>query len=247
MWCFALLALSIPTAALFIVKEKRLAIRGGQPILDPSLFRIRAFTSGLSASLLFFGCIGSIFFLLALYLQLGTGRNALETGLIIFPYAIGSLITSGIGVQFSYRAGRTLLVSGSLLLAFSQLLLLFTVRNGADPSYWALALPMIIGGLGIGLTAPILINVILSGVPGKDAGAAGAVLTTIGQIGNTAGVAILGVVYFTKLNASFDDGANQLIAYGDALTSILPWQIAYYVIAAGLMFMLPSKATNAEG
>ncbi|GGD61315.1 MFS transporter [Paenibacillus nasutitermitis] len=245
-WSFALLALSIPTTALFIVRENRLAARGGQPILDPALFRIRAFTSGLSASLLFFGCIGSYFFLLSLYLQIGTERNALETGMIILPYAIGSLITSGIGVQFANRAGRALLVSGSLLLALSQLLLLFIVRNGADPSYWALALPMIIGGLGIGLTAPILVNVILAGVPVKDAGAAGAVLTTVGQIGNTTGVAILGVAYFTKLNASFADGANQLIAYGDALTSILPWQIACYVIAAGLMFMLPSKATNAE-
>ncbi|MBD2865050.1 MFS transporter [Paenibacillus oceani] len=120
-WSFALLALSIPTTALLIARENGLAARGVQPILDPALFRGRAFTTGLCASLLFYGCIGSFFLLLALYLQLGTERDALETGLIILPYALGSLITSGIGVQFAYRAGRALLVSGSLLLALSQL------------------------------------------------------------------------------------------------------------------------------
>lgn len=245
-WGFALLALSIPITALFFMRESRLAALGDQPILDPALLRIRAFVSGLSASLLFFGGIGSFFFLLALYLQLGTGRDALETGMIILPYAIGSILTSGIGVQFANRAGRVFLVSGSLLLAISQSIVLLIIRNGADPSYWALALPMFIGGLGIGLTAPILVNIIIAGVPGKDAGAAGAVLTTVGQIGNSTGIAILGVVFFSMLNSSFADGANPLISYGAALSSVLPWLIVCYVIAAGLMLLLPAKATSEQ-
>ncbi|WP_223260457.1 MFS transporter [Paenibacillus ihbetae] len=245
-WGFVMLALSIPLIALFFMRESRLAAGGDQPILDPALLRIRAFTSGLSASLLFFGGIGSFFFLFALYLQFGTGRDALETGMAILPYAIGSIITSGIGVQFANRAGRAMLVFGSLLLAISQGILLLNVRDGVDPSYWALALPMFIGGLGIGFTAPILVNVIIAGVPGKDAGSAGAVLTTMGQIGNSIGIAILGVLFFSRLNSSFTVEENQLIAYGDALTFILPWLIACYVIAAALMLLLPAKAASEE-
>lgn len=238
-WGFLVLALSLPVTALFLIRQRRLVARGGQPILDPALLRVRAFAGGLSASLLFFGALGSFFLLLSLYLQLGTGRTAFETGLVILPYAVGSIITSGIGVQFAHRA---LLVSGALVLATSQVALLLIVRGGADPSYWALAAPLFMGGLGLGLTAPSLVNVVLAGVPAKDAGAAGGVLTTVGQVGNAFGVAVLGVVFFTRLESSFTDGDDALVAYGDALTAILPWQVACYVAAAALMLLLPRRA-----
>ncbi|MGW5688505.1 MFS transporter [Nonomuraea sp. NPDC003754] len=189
----------------------------------------------------FFGALGSFFLLLSLYLQLGAGRTALETGLVILPYAVGSIITSGIGVRFAHRAGRALLVYGALLLAASQVVLLLIVGDGGEPSSWELAMPLFMGGLGLGLTAPSLINVVLAGVPAQDAGAAGGVLTTITQIGNALGVAVLGVVFFARLDGSLRDGASGLVAYGDALATILPWQIACYAAAAALMFLLPKN------
>lgn len=60
-------------------------------------------------------------------------------------------------------------------------------------------------------------------MPTRDAGAAGGVLTTAGQVGGAAGIAVLGVVFFGALEASFAHGARPLIAYGDALASMLPW------------------------
>lgn len=245
-WGFVLLALAVPTAALFIMRERRLVARNGQPILDPALLRVRAFSSGLAASLLFFGAIGSFFFLLSLYLQIGTGRTAFETGLVILPYASGSIFTSGVGVQLATRAGRALLITGSLVLAASQAVLLLLIRDGAEPSYWALAVPLFIGGLGLGLTAPVLVNVVLAGVPGKYAGAASGVLTTVGQVGNAAGVAVLGILFFGVLNTALASGEAPLASYSAALGAILPWQIACYVAAAALMLLLPQRATSTE-
>ncbi|MFD7665035.1 MFS transporter [Streptomyces sp. NPDC059788] len=246
-WGFVLLSLSVPVTALFLRRERRLAARGGQPVLDPGLLRVRAFSSGLAASALFFGAIGSFFLLLSLYLQSGTGRSPLEAGMIILPYAVGSTLTSGIGVQLAARAGRLLLVTGSLVLAASQLLLLLVVRGGAEPSYWQLALPLFIGGLGLGLTSPSLVNVVLAGVPARDAGAAGGVLSTVGQVGNAVGVAVLGVWFFASLDTSATSGAAPLTAYGDALSAVLPWQIACYVAAAALMLLLPKNADAPGG
>ncbi|MBC8163702.1 MAG: MFS transporter [Roseiflexaceae bacterium] len=243
-WSFVLLALSIPTAVAFIMRERHLVAHGGQPILNPVLLQVRAFSSGLLISLLFFGAIGAFFLLLSLYLQLGTGRTALDTSLIILPYAIGSLVTSGIGVQFATRAGRVLLVSGALMLAASQALLLFVVGEATNPSYWALAIPLFVGGLGIGLTAPVLVNVILAGVPAKDAGAASGVLTTVSQVGGAVGVAVLGLLFFNVLNASFAAAASPLAAYSAAFSAILPWQIACYGVAAALMLLLPRRAIS---
>ncbi|MFE3454253.1 MFS transporter [Nonomuraea sp. NPDC059194] len=241
-WGFVILALSAPVTAVFLTRQRRLAARGGQPILDPALLRVRAFAGGLAASLLFFGALGSFFLVLSLYLQLGTGHTALETGLVILPYAIGSIITSGIGVQLAHRAGRALLVSGALILAVSQAVLLLIVGSDVEPSYWALAAPLLLGGLGLGLTAPSLINVVLAGVPARDAGAAGGVLTTITQIGNALGVAVLGLVFFTGLDGSLAEGATGPTAYGDALVATLPWQFACYIAAAAAMFLLPKHA-----
>ncbi|WP_017586118.1 MFS transporter [Nocardiopsis ganjiahuensis] len=241
-WAFALLALSAPTAALFLRWESRLRARGGQPLLDPALLRTKAFASGLAASLLFFGALGSYFLLLSLHLQLGTGRTPLETGLVILPYAIGSVITSGAGVRLAHRAGRALIVSGALVLAASQLLLLLVVRAFPDPSYWALAAPLLVGGLGLGLTAPSLINVVLAGVPARDAGAAGGVLTTVTQVGNALGVAALGAVFFARLEHALAAGTAEPAAYADALAATLPWQCACYVTAAALMLLLPRHA-----
>ncbi|MFG3437923.1 MFS transporter [Nonomuraea sp. NPDC047897] len=245
-WGFAILALSVPVAALFLARQKRLAAHGAQPILDPALLRVRAFAGGLAVSLLFFGAIGSFFLLLSLYLQLGAGYTALDTGLVILPYAIGSLVTSGIGVQFAHRFGRVLLAGGALTLAVSQVVLLLVLGDGTEPAYWSLAAPLFLGGLGLGLTAPSLINVILAGVPVRDAGAAGGVLTTVTQIGNALGVAVLGVVFFTRLDDSLAAGAASLPAHGDALAAILLWQIVCYVGAAALMFLLPPRAASHE-
>ncbi|RJL33159.1 MFS transporter [Bailinhaonella thermotolerans] len=234
-WGFAVLACAVPVGALFLVTQRRLAARGGQPILDPALLRVRAFAAGLSVCLLFFGALGAFFLLLSVYLQLGTGRDALDTGLLILPYAVGSILTSSAGARF---ASRALLVSGSLILAASQVVLLLLIREGT-PGFWALAVPLFFGGAGLGLTAPSLINVVLAGVPGRHAGTAGGVLTTVTQLGNALGVAVLGSVFFARL-----DDAPAPPPYGDALAAILPWQIACYVAAAALMFLLPKTAAS---
>ncbi|WP_262379789.1 MFS transporter [Nonomuraea sp. PA05] len=233
---YALLAAGIIVLGIFLGHERRLTGRGGEPVFDPALLRIRAFTVGLSASVLFFGGIGPYFLTLSLYLQNGTGRTAWETGLVILPYAAGSIITSGLGVALAARAGRTLLVTGSLTIAVSQLVLWFVVRGGGDPGYWPLALALFLGGLGLGLAAPILVSVVLAGVPGRNAGAAGGVLSTVNQIGGAVGIAVLGTVFFDAITAKPD--------YGHALGIVLVVSAVLYLITALGMLALPKSTAE---
>ena len=68
------------------------------------------------------------------------------------------------------------------------------------------------------------------------------------QIGNAAGVAILGTIFFAALGDAFAGQAaavTPLDSYSQALTVILPWQIACYLAAAALMLLLPSRAASA--
>jgi len=230
----------------FLAYERALTRRGGQPVLDPALLTVRPFASGLVASVLFFGGLASFFLVLSIYLQAGTGRSAWETGLVILPYAVGSMITSGVGVAFAAQAGRALVVTGALTLAASQGLLWWLVRDGATaPGYWPMAGVMFLGGLGLGLGAPILVNVVLAGVPVRHAGAAGGVLSTVNQIGGAAGVAVLGTVFFNALvpAAGAAPGAPAQ-PFGHALAQVMPWQVATYVLAALAMLALPKTAAT---
>jgi EmrB/QacA subfamily drug resistance transporter len=240
---YALLAAGVIVLAIFLAYERRLTGRGSEPVFDPALLRIRAFAVGLSASVLFFGGIGSYFLTLSVYLQNGTGRTAWETGLVILPYALGSIITSGLGVALAAKAGRTLLVAGSLTIAASQLVLWYVVKDGNDPGYWLLALALFIGGLGLGLAAPILVNVVLAGVPGRNAGAAGGVLSTVNQIGGAAGIAVLGTIFFTSVTDSAA-GAPALPDYGHALSIVLIVSAALYLITALVMLALPKAVVE---
>lgn len=241
-WGWALLAAGVLVLAGFLRYESALARRGGEPVLDPDLLRVRPFVAGLAASVLFFGGLASFFLVVSIYLQAGTGRSAWDTGLVILPYAIGSMLTSGAGVALAARAGRALLLTGSLTLAASQALLWWLVRDGSTtPGYWPLAGAMFLGGLGLGLGAPILVNVVLAGVPGRRAGAAGGVLSTVNQIGGAVGVAVLGTVFFNAASSAGPATAPAEL-FGDALAQVMPWQVATYLLAAVAMLALPKTA-----
>lgn len=236
---WALLGAAVVILAAFVLYERRLLVRGGDPVFDPTLIESRSFSAGLIASLLFFSGIGSLFLMLSVYLQDGAGRTALETGLTILPYAIGSLITSGIGVAFAARAGRVLLVAGSLVVALSYIALWAVVNSGEDPGYWPLAGGLFVGGLGLGLVVPILVNVILAGVPGQHAGAAGGVLSTVNQIGGAVGIATLTTAFFAAVSSGSGRGLD---VYGPALGGVLLVSAALYVVAGLAMCLLPKTA-----
>ncbi|NUR90592.1 MAG: MFS transporter [Nonomuraea sp.] len=238
---YALLAAGVVVLAIFLAYERRLTVRGDEPVFDPALLRIRAFAVGLCASVLFFGGIGAFFLTLSIYLQNGTGRSAWETGLVILPYALGSIVTSGVGVALAAKAGRTLLVAGSLTIAASQLVLWYVVKDGDDPGYWLLALALFVGGLGLGLAAPILVNVVLAGVPGRNAGAAGGVLSTVNQIGAAVGIAAFGTAFFTSLKGPTPPG------YGHALGAVLIASTALYLLTALVMLALPKAPPEPPG
>ncbi|MFI8390965.1 MFS transporter [Streptomyces sp. NPDC085540] len=240
---YALLAAGIFLLTIFLAYERSLAGRGGEPVFDPALLRIRAFAIGLSASVLFFGGIGSFFLTLSVYLQLGTGRTAWETGLVILPYALGSIITSGLGVALAAKAGRALLITGSLTIAASQLVLLAVIKDDSDPGFWLLALSLFIGGLGLGLAAPILVNVVLAGVPGRNAGAAGGVLSTVNQIGGSIGIAVLGTIFFAAVTGS-KTAAPGPADYGHALSIVLAVTAVLYLVAGLMMLALPKAAAE---
>jgi hypothetical protein len=90
-WCFAGIAAGIAAGAalavVFVLLERRVAARGGEPLLNLDVLRAPALPSGLAALALTQVAYGGVLFAFTLYLQAGLGQSPLRAGLTYLPMA----------------------------------------------------------------------------------------------------------------------------------------------------------------
>lgn len=233
-WTFGSMAAALPVLVLFATQQGRRARRGGSPLVPPALFRQRAFTGGVLAALTFFSGVVGFFLVLTLTLQLGLGFSPLHTALTFVPWSLALAATAGASVQLAPRLGRRLTTAGALLMAAAMAGTLRTVDHfGEQLSSWWLAPSLALGGAAMGMVAPTLVNVTLTGVPGRDAGSASGVLNSALQLGGAIGVALIGVIYFDVVAS---DG------FVEALRDTLWFEVAVYLLSALAMLLLPKRA-----
>jgi EmrB/QacA subfamily drug resistance transporter len=201
-WTFASMAAAVPVLALFALWERRKKAADGSPLVDLDLFRQRAFVAGLLLAGIFFMGIPAFFLTFTLWLQIGLGFTALHAGLTGIPFAVGSALASAASTRLAPRLGRRILSLGTLLLALGMAAVIATVdRYGGAVHSWQLIPALAVCGLGLGSVIAPLVNVVLAGIRGQDAGSASGVLTTIQQLGGAVGVAVIGVVFFGLLGS----------------------------------------------
>src|SRR5271163_813898 len=175
-------------AALIVVER-----RSESPMLDVSLFRNPRFSAASgSVTVAFFG-ISGFSFLITQYFQLFKDYSPFSAGVHLLPVAISVGAASVIGTQLAIRFGTRAVVTTGLL--FSTGFFVWVATLSSATSYWQIALQMILGGTGIGLTSAPATQSILDVVPRAKAGVGSAVNDTTRLIGATLGVAIVGSVY----------------------------------------------------
>ncbi|MGH2814694.1 MAG: MFS transporter, partial [Actinomycetota bacterium] len=197
LWTFLSMAASVLVLIGFGVYERHKKARDGSPLVDMDLFRQRSFVPGLLVAGIFFMGIPAFFLTFSLWLQIGLGFSALHAGLTGAPFAVGSAVASAASVRLAPNLGRRILSIGALLLVAGMVALIWTVDryDGAVHS-WQLLPALLVCGLGLGCVIAPLVNVILAGIRGQDAGAASGVLSTVQQVGGAVGVALIGVIFF---------------------------------------------------
>jgi MFS family permease len=72
---------------------------------------------------------------------------------------------------------------------------------GLHASVLALAPGLVLVGAGMGLAIAPLATIILTSAPPEHGGAASGVMTTLQNVGNAIGVAVVGVIFFGALHA----------------------------------------------
>jgi EmrB/QacA subfamily drug resistance transporter len=130
----ASLIAAFPMFGLFVWYERRLARRGGRPLVRMELFACRSFAFGVPIAALFMASYAGYLFTLALYLQVGLGFTALQSGMTYTPTAIGFFITSLAAPRLIPLLGRQVLTLGYVLGAFGLAATASTVYAAGPPA-----------------------------------------------------------------------------------------------------------------
>ena len=219
--------------------ERRADRRGGDPLLKPALLRQTSFSAGAVFAIAFFGGFSSVFFTLSILWQEGLGHSALITGLVIAPYSVGTLTAAASSDKLSDRLGRFVLVLGcSLVLAGLILVILVIHLTSPAVSGWDLVGPLLLAGLGTGMTIAPNQDFVLATVPRQEAGTAAGILGTSQRIGTAIGIAVIGTVLFGSLKVT--PGAHGVAtAFTHSAQLALAANLGFMLVALILVLALP--------
>src|SRR6185312_7884320 len=208
-WTFVSMAGSVPVFVAFAWYERIKARRDGSPLVPPSLFRDRGFSAGMAVAVTFFLGVASFGLVLTLFLQLGLGFTALHAGLTFLPFSAGVLVSSGLAARLAPRFGRGVTMAGALIIAAGMASLIGIVHHyGPAVTTWDLVPGLAAAGLGLGAVIAPLADIVLAGVPQREAGSASGVFNTGLQVGNSIGIALIGVVFFGLLGSQAGPAAS---------------------------------------
>jgi MFS family permease len=194
LWTWLALAASLPAGAAFIVGERRLARRGGAPLVNVHVLGRRPVLCALVALMTATGTYYALLFTLAQYLQQGLGRSALISGLTLVPWVAAFGAAGQLVRRLPDRARRLAPAAGCALLTAAFLATSAALFAG-DHGEVLLSVLFAAGGLGLGTQFSALVGHLTGVVPPDYAPDISGVSTTMMQIGGAIGVATFGTLY----------------------------------------------------
>lgn len=186
----------------FVAWQRHREATGADPLVHLNLLAIRPLRSGLvglfTQNLILMGT----FFVVPLYLQLVLGLDALETGIRMLPISITMFVAAALGSRLSTRYSiRAIVRTGLASVAVGVLLLLSAVEPTMNGPAFATAMAVL--GVGMGLMASQLGNVVQSSVDSSGRSEAGGLQFTGQQLGSSLGIALIGAIVLTSLTSVF--------------------------------------------
>ncbi len=238
LWGWLMLALSVPVGILTIRHQQHLARTGGHPLLDLTLFKHRAFSSGIAVNVSIFAGFSGFLFAMTLALQTGLGLTPLHAGLTFAPLGVAFAIAAMISKNLIARYGSWVVTAGAVISAVGLATLLASlVINGSSFTPIDTLPAMILVGIGNGFTITTVIGVVLSGVAPARGGIAAGMLMTAQQFSGAVGVAALGALFFAVLGSATDRAS-----FDQALQWTVAADLALVIVALALSFLLPRRA-----
>ena len=221
-WGFGCIAAGAVLAAGFVLIERRVAARGGDPLLNLAVLRAPALPSGLVTLAATQIGYGGLLFAYTLYLQAGLGESALRAGLTYLPFAAVFGLAGYNWRRLPAPARRVLVPAGLTVGILAYLALAAGLHSaGSRASITALTWTGLAAvGLGLGLSVSPLLTQSLTHVPAARAADASGLLTTTVQLGQLLGVAAIGSVYLSRAASATSAAAMSGTALWLAVLSV---------------------------
>jgi EmrB/QacA subfamily drug resistance transporter len=194
------------SGVLFVVVEQRSAA----PMVTVALFRVRAFSGGVVAMMLWaFGLFG-IYFFTSLYLQDVLAFSPTEAGLAFLPMALCLVAGAVLSERLAHRVGAARLVGTAMLLmgvGIGTVSLL-----GAGATYVDLMPSFVVIGIGGGLTTPLTAGV-LGAMPAERAGVASGLFNASREVAGLLGITVIGAILSARSAAALRAGEVPVQAF----------------------------------
>jgi EmrB/QacA subfamily drug resistance transporter len=229
----------------FVKWQRHREATGQDPLVHLDLVKIPALRSGLGGLFSQNLILMAVFFVIPLYLQLVQGLDALDTGLRMLPVSIAMFVASAVGSRLSTRFSvRGIVRTGLIVILVAIVMLLGTIEPTLDDTAFAVAMALL--GVGMGLMASQLGNVLQSSVDASGRAEAGGLQYTGQQLGSSLGVALIGAIVLSGLTTIFVSNvesdprisaevSSQVgVAVGSGLDFVSSDQIATAAADAGL-------------
>jgi EmrB/QacA subfamily drug resistance transporter len=184
--------------------------RAREPLIAPSVWRLRSLISSSTVMLGVTGVLVGTSFLNTLFFQNVLGASPLVTGLEFLPGVLTVGVAAHLGPQLLTRFGARAVIATGLLLAAAGDLVLSGAP--AHATYLVDLLPgFLLLGLGVGFTFVSISVTSMSDVDHDRAGLASGLITTAHELGGAAGVSLFSAVAFGAGGAT---GAGLVNGYG---------------------------------
>jgi MFS family permease len=206
------------------------------PVLDPAIFRRRAFAAGGALVALQNLAMYALLFQLPLWLRDALGSTSAEVGRVLLGMMISMVACAPLGGRISERLGaRTVAVGGTALGVAGLVLLASTELGRPADAIW----PLVLLGIGLGVTGAPAQAAALSAVERGQSGMASGALSTLRYLGGVVGIVALGQVL---RDAAEVDRATALAAHHAALRVFIGALILALIPAALLPGRVPQHA-----
>ncbi|HYO41632.1 MAG TPA: MFS transporter [Candidatus Limnocylindrales bacterium] len=188
--------------ALFGWWEDRLKAQGREPLLDTAMLGIVHLRAGMSTLVAQQLVLMGLFFALPVYLQVVLGLDALETGLKLLPMSVTMFAAALLGPRIAgRRSPRIVARVGLVALSLGAFVLVATMDPELNSTAFAVGLGVF--GVGVGLLASQLGNVIMSSVAPSQTNQAGGLQGTAQNLGASLGTALIGSILIGAMTTSF--------------------------------------------
>jgi EmrB/QacA subfamily drug resistance transporter len=194
------------------------------PLVEPALFKVKAFTGGALVMAPFAMAFGAMLLSIVLWEQGTWGWSALKSGLAIAPGPLLVPITSlTLAGRLIKRFGAAYVTAAGLA-SFTAGCIWWALAASPEESYFMVVGGIMFTGVGVGLTLPTVMGAASGSLPPSSFATGGGVINMIRQTGMAIGVAVLVAIVGTPGSM-----AERIVAFQTA------WWVMAAVAASGLV------------